>query len=163
MKWNTLLALALVLALALPALALAGEHEYSKCKEDTQTCLNHMAAKLKDRGWLGIQMDDKDGPAAVKVTKVTPGSPAEAAGFKEGDVLVSVNGARFADNTEDKCTTCEKTKDGWNPGSKVTYVVSRTGHDVTLTATLAKLPSDVMAQMIGMHMLEHAQVDVAKK
>ena len=161
MKRSTLVTLALVLALALPALTLAGE--YGKCKEDTQTCLNHMASYYKTRGWVGIQMDEDEKTHAIKVTKVIPGSPAEASGFQPGDVLVSVNGAKFAENTEEKCATCEKTKDSWTPGSKVTYVVRRGGNDVTLTATLAKLPPDVMAEMVGMHMLEHAQVDVAKK
>ncbi len=166
----------LVLALALPAAA--GEKEYGKCKMDTQSCLDAMVAKLKSRGWLGIEMEmvpvkgekaatekgAAEGPMVTRVTRVVPGSPAQAAGFKEKDVLVSVNGAKFADNTEEKCVTCEATKDGWVPGSKVTYVVNRGGVDTTLNATLAALPSDVLAQWVGMHMLEHAKVeDVAKK
>ena len=162
MKRLTLLVTALAAALALPALA--GEKGYGKCTEDTQTCLNHMAAKLKTRGWLGIEMDDSKGPASIKVTRVISGSPAEAAGFKVGDALVSVNGARFAENTDEKCVTCEKTKDNWTPGAKVQYVVNRAGKDAPLNATLAQLPSDVMAQWIGMHMIEHAQQEeVAKK
>ena len=86
-------------------------------------------------------------------------------GFQVGDVLVSVNGTKFSENTEEKCVTCDKTKDDWKPGSKVSYVVKRAGGEVTLNATLAALPSDVMAQMIGMHMMEHATTDteVAKK
>jgi predicted metalloprotease with PDZ domain len=156
---KTWLAAALVGAMALSA-TFAGE-KYGKCKEDAQTCLNHMVAKMKDRGWLGIQMDDESGPTNIKITKVIPGSPAEGAGFKEGDVLVSVNGARFADNTEEKCATCDKTKDDWKPGSKVTYVVNRSGVETTLHATLAALPSDVMAQWVGMHMIEHASADTA--
>jgi C-terminal processing protease CtpA/Prc len=148
---------ALVVAAALCVPALAGNKEYGKCTEDTQTCLNHMAAKLKGRGWLGIEMDDSKGMDAIKVTRVVPGSPAQAAGFKEGDLLVSVNGVKFASNSEEKCATCDAMKDKWTPGTKVTYVVARDGKDVTLDATLAVLPPDVMAQWIGMHMIEHAQ------
>ena len=155
---RTWLAAVLAAAMALGA-AVAGE-KY-KCKEGTQTCLNHMVAKMKDRGWLGIQMDDESGPSNIKITKVIAGSPAEASGFKEGDVLVSVNGARFAENTEEKCVTCDKTKDGWKPGDKVTYVVKRGGADTTLTATLAALPSDVMAQWIGSHLIDHATEEPA--
>jgi len=161
MMRKTWISAVLVAALSLSAV-LAGEKGYGKCKEDVQTCLNHMVAGMKDRGWLGIQMDDEGGP--VKITKVIAGSPAEAAGFQIGDVLVSVNGARFSENTEEKCVTCEKVKDDWKPGSKVTYVVKRTGAEATLRATLAALPSDVMAQMVGMHMMEHASDGgVAKK
>src|SRR5262245_7420811 len=161
---KTWLVAVMVAAMALSA-AVAGEKGYGKCKEDTQTCLNHMVAEMKDRGWLGIQMDDESGPANIKITKVIAGSPAEAAGFREGDVLVSVNGAKFAENTDEKCVTCEKTQDNWKPGTKVSSVVKRGGADTTLNATLAALPSDVMAQWIGMHMMEHSTADaaVAKK
>lgn len=166
-KLTGLAVMALALALAVPAFAGDKSEKsskgYEKCTEDAQTCLNHMVAKLKTRGWLGIEMDDEKGMSAIKITRVVPGSPAEAAGFKTGDVLVSINGARFAENTEEKCVTCDKTKDNWSPGTKVQYVVSRDGKDVTLNPTLAALPSDVLAQWVGMHMIEHAQTEVAKK
>ena len=159
------LAIALAAALALPAFA--GEKAYMKCKEDTQTCLNHMVSMYKTRGWLGIQMDvsgAEEKPGAWKVTKVIPGSPAEAAGFKADDILVSVNGAKFADNTEEKMVTYEKTKDSWVPGGRLEYVVSRGGKEVKLTPTLAAMPTDALATIIGMHMMEHASTeDVAKK
>jgi len=155
------IALALSAALALPALA--GGKSYEKCKEDTQACLNQMASYYKTHGWVGIMMDDDEKTHAMKVTKVIPGSPAEAAGFQSGDVLVSVNGAKFAENTEAKCVTCERTKEHWLPGSKAEYVVSRGGKDVAMTVTLGAFPPDVVAQAIGMHMLEHAKVDVAQK
>ena len=172
MKRSTWLAMMLVAALSFPVLAgdktdAKSAHkdgkDYAKCTEDAQTCLDHMAAKLKNRGWLGIEMDDEQGPGAIKVTRVISGSPAEAAGFKQGDVLVSVNGARFSDNTDEKQVTYEKTKDVWVPGGKVQYVVMRDGHETTLNATLAALPSDVMAQWIGHHMLEHAHPESVAK
>lgn len=158
----TILALALVAMMAAPALA--GHDGYAKCKESTQTCLDHMAAKMKSRGWLGIEMDDSKGPSAIAISRVVPGSPAQAAGFQQGDQLVSVNGARFAENTEEKCATCSATAEKWVPGAEVTYVVNRGGMDVTLKATLAALPSDVLAQWVGQHMLEHAAAEeIAKK
>ena len=176
---TTLLVAVLVGAVALPALAGEKEKEYGGCKMETQSCLNEMVAKLKGRGWLGIEMepvglngekikDDKGtadkAPVLMRVTRVIQGSPAQAAGFKDGDILVSVNGVKFADNTEEKCATCEATKDNWTPGTKATYVVRQGGKDVTLNATLAALPPDVLAQWVGMHMIEHAKVaDVAKK
>jgi predicted metalloprotease with PDZ domain len=145
----------LVAALGLPAYA--GTTTYKKCTASTQSCLDYMAAKLKNKGWLGIEYDQE--PAEVKITRVVPGSPAEAAGFAVGDVLVSVNGVKFASNTEDRCMTCEATQDRWKPGARVDYVVLRRGKELRLTPTLAALPPDIMAQIIGMHMLEHASAD----
>jgi S1-C subfamily serine protease len=148
--------------LMLPAIAghspqaIAAGKDY-RCSLDTQACLDKMVTKLVSRGWLGIEYNNVPGPDYLRVTRVVPGSPAEAAGFMADDVLISIEGAKFADNTEDHCLTCEKTKDAWLPGGTVTYVVEREGKEFSLRATLASLPSDVMAMMIGMHMLEHAR------
>ena len=142
---------------ALPGLLLAGEGGYRKCPLETQKCLDTMVAKSKGRGWLGIEYEDGPGPKRFQVTRVVPGSPAEAAGFRAGDLLVSVKGVRFAENTEERCVTCEATKEIWRPGAKVSYVVLRGKTSVSLEAVLASLPPDVMAQIIGMHLLEHAQ------
>ncbi len=155
-----LASLTLVAALV-PLPLIAGGKDY-KCKEETQTCLDKMAQKLQGRGWVGLEFEDKD-MSRLTVTRVVPGSPAEKGGFKVGDVLVSVNGVRFADNTEEKCVTCEATADNWKPGSAVKYVVSRAGGQAHVDVTLAEMPREVMAQMIGMHMMEHAQVKVAAK
>lgn len=144
---------ACALAAVLPVLG--GSPAYKDCPEDTQTCLNHMVTKLKGQGWLGIWMDDSQAPRVLKVIRVIPGSPAESAGFKTGDVLVSVNGARFSANSEARCITCDATKEIWKPGTRLDYTVRRKRKTVKLHPTLATLPSDVMAQMIGMHMLEH--------
>lgn len=165
MKRAVLAATLLVAALALSAVAfpiVGGEKGY-KCTENTQTCLNKMVANLKTRGWIGLELNDEHGMSAMKVSRVVPGSPAEAAGFLAGDQLVSVNGVKFADNTEDKCVTCEATKENWKPGRKVQYVVSRDGKEVDLEPTLAAIPPDVMAQWVGAHMIEHAQSEVAEK
>jgi len=134
-----------------------------KCSYETQACLDYMVKKMQGQGWLGIEYDNASGPDHMKLFRVVPGSPAEAAGFLAGDILVSINGAKFADNTEDECVTCSVMKDLWKPGAKVEYVVNRDGKELRLTATLATLPSDVMAMMIGMHMLEHVSPESADK
>jgi predicted metalloprotease with PDZ domain len=157
-KW---LALALLVALvALPAFA--GPKD-KKCTASTQDCLDKMVQMLKTRGWVGIEMDDSKGVTAMTISKVVPGSPAEAAGFQVGDLLVSLEGLKYADSTEEKCAPCEAAKENWVPGRKVHYVVSRVGREVALEPTLGHIPSDVMAMWVGQHMLEHAQVEVAKK
>src|SRR5262245_40983388 len=80
----------LMVALAVPAFAGA------KCEAaDAQACLNQMSA-LKDKGWMGLDLDKSD-MTAVKVKAITPGSPASKAGFAVGDVVVAINGASLAD------------------------------------------------------------------
>lgn len=151
----------LVLAVLLTAVAVgpaypAGPKGY-RCPVDTQTCLNQMVAKLKKRAWLGIEYDDSRGSDKLRITRVVPASPAAAAGFEVGDILVSINGAKFADNDEDRCVTCEKTESVWKPGSTVEYVVLRDDKQIRLSPTLTEMPPDIMAMMIGLHMIEHAQ------
>jgi len=150
---------ALVLALALPVMA----GEKGKCTMDTQTCLDKYAAKLKHKGWVGIELDKAKAEKGLLVTAVVPGSPAEAAGLEKGDVLLAVNGAKYADNTEDHCATCEAQKGKWSPGSDVQYVVARDGKKMKVDVTLGQVPPDVMAQWLGYHMMDHATVEVAQK
>jgi serine protease Do len=61
-----------------------------------------------DRGWLGVQiqdltpelaasMDMKDAKGAL-VAEVVDGSPAQRAGFAQGDVIVAVNGTDVGDS-----------------------------------------------------------------
>ncbi len=158
------LTLALLVALmALPAFAGDVEKEKKKCSASTQDCLNKMVQKMKTRGWVGIEMDESKGVKATVIKKVVPGSPAEAAGFEVGDVLVSLDGLRYADSTDEKCVPCEAMKENWVPGRKVHYVVNRAGREVAVDPTLGHLPSDVMAMWIGQHMLEHAQYEIAQK
>lgn len=143
-----------IIAVLVTASSVAAGPKGYECSLDTQTCLNRMVAKLKKRAWLGIEYD-----SGLRITKVVSGSPASAAGFEVGDALVSINGVKFADNDEDRCVTCEKTKDAWKPGSTVEYVVRRGDGNVRLTPTLAEMPPDIMAMMVGLHMIEHAEVE----
>jgi predicted metalloprotease with PDZ domain len=143
---------------ALSGIALGAEApSYKKCPLPTQTCLDQMVSKMKGRGWLGIEYDSEKS----LVQRVIPGSPAEAAGFKVGDIMISVAGKNFADNTESRCVTCDAVKDIWKPGNKIPYVLKRKGKLMRVSPKLAALPSEVMAQMIGMHMIEHAQPEAA--
>ena len=53
-------ALMAVMMMVVTAPAMAGDA--SKCTASTQDCLNHMAKNLNNRGWVGIEMDDKGDP-----------------------------------------------------------------------------------------------------
>jgi predicted metalloprotease with PDZ domain len=69
----------------------------------------------------------------VKVAGVVPGSPAEKAGVKEGDVLL-----RFADQAVESLRGYSEILKGLEPGQRVTVVVDRGGEKLTFDATLAE-------------------------
>jgi S1-C subfamily serine protease len=150
--------LAVVMIMVMAAPAMAGEG--SKCTASTQDCLNHMAKNLQNRGWVGIEMEDKGGTGKMVVTKVVEGSPAEKAGFQVGDILVAVNGVAFGEGNQ------KQLKDqgySMKPGSEFTYTVARKGSKVNLEVELGKVPDNVMAQWVGGHMLDHAEPQMASK
>jgi len=128
------------------------------CTASTQDCLNYMTKNLNDRGWVGIEMDDKGGVGMMVITKVIDDSPAEKAGFQVGDALVAVNGVSFSDENEKQLKDIQY---AMTPGADFTYTVSRKGSKVDLDVELGKLPDNVKAQWVGMHMMEHAEVQMA--
>ena len=148
--------LTVVMMMALSAPAMAGEA--SKCSASTQDCLNHMAKNLNNRGWVGIEMDDKSGTGMMIITKVIDGSPAQNAGFEIGDALVAVNGVAFSDENEKQLKDIQYSM---IPGADFTYTVSRKGSKVDLDVELGELPDNVKAQWIGNHMMDHAELQMA--
>ena len=144
-----LLILVIAVVAVLPAFA-GGDH--SKCKYGTQECLDHMASKMKNSGWVGVELDT-DVPQGYAVTKIFPGSPAEAAGIQAGDILVALNGVAI---THDNDEALMKARKEWKPGQNVTYTIKRNGTEREGPLTLATWPADALAKVIGEHMLEHA-------
>lgn len=151
-KLTALIAGALVLAVAVPAMA--GEGHYEKCTADAQTCLDQMAAKYQNKGYMGIEFEKNEAGQYV-IKKVAEGAPAASAGFKAGDIVLAVNDAKWDDREAMK-------KVDWSPGSKMTVKVKRDGQKQVMNLTLAKMPEDVIARAIGAHMVEdHVAVATA--
>lgn len=151
--------IAFVMVVAVAAIpALAGEHGKS-CPATTQECLDHMAAKLKTSGWVGVEMEPQESTGLLTVTKVIPGSPAEAAGIRPGDALYALNGITINKENDEALAKARKE---WKPGQSVTYTIKRDGADREVALTLAPMPADVLAKWIGTHMMEHAKVEVAQ-
>jgi S1-C subfamily serine protease len=146
----------MMMVMAAPAMA-GGAH---KCSATTQDCLNHMVKSLNNRGWVGIEMDDKGGAGMMIITRVIDGSPAQKAGFKVGDALVAVNGVAFSEENEKQLKDLQYSM---TPGNDFTYTVSRKGSKVDLDVELGTLPKDVKAQWIGNHMMDHAEIKMASK
>jgi S1-C subfamily serine protease len=139
------------------SLAFAGGAE---CKEQhTQADYTKMAEKMAKYGYLGIEKE-KNAQGSYVVKAVTAGSPAAAAGFKPGDVLVAMNGVRLSDENKD---ALYKVKATLGVGKQVTYTVARAGREQPLTATLGEVPREVLAQWLGEHVLDnHSTFQVAQ-
>ena len=153
-KW-TAVAAALTLLLAGASLALAGGAECAE--QHTQASYDEMAKKYAKHGYLGIETE-KNAAGAYAISKIAPGSPAEKAGFQKGDVLVALNGARFGDDNKE---AVKKAKSALGPGKAATYTVTRGGSEKQLTATLAEVPREVLAQWVGEHVVGHTSMQVA--
>ena len=153
--WLILAALAILAVM--PVFAHGDHGDHGKCTYSTQECLDHMANKLKNSGWVGVELetDNSDG---YEVTKVVPGSPAESAGILAGDVLVALNGVSLNKDNDDALMKARKE---WKPGQTVTYTIKRNGNERQVTLPLGSWPADALAKMIGMHMLEHANSESA--
>jgi putative serine protease PepD len=92
----------------------------------------------RSQGYLGVALGDRqDGGVGAVVAEVESNSPADAAGLKVNDVVLSVN---------DQPITGQGALIGIirdaAPGEKVTVIVLRDGKPVTLTATLVPRPAD---------------------
>ncbi|UCE02351.1 MAG: PDZ domain-containing protein [Candidatus Latescibacterota bacterium] len=148
-KIFTIFALAALVASA----AVAGE----KCTGETQQCLNYMAKSSESKGWIGIEGDKVEGKGYT-VTKVIAGSPAEKSGLKAGDVIVAFEGISLASESEE---LQKAWKSKMKPGNTIEYTIVRDGHKKSKEITLAKMPEDVFAKMVGKHMLQHADTQTA--
>ena len=100
------------------------------------------------RGWLGLIIQDMDEGLAqsfglgksegVLVSEVTSGSPAEKAGLKQGDVVLTLNGATLTDVSDLRNRIAMIT-----PGTSVTLDIIRDGDKKQQVSVLiAEQPSD---------------------
>ena len=147
----------LAMLIGVTAVVVAGDKH---CKGTTQECLDKMVAKYQQKGWLGVETEKLDN-GRWEITKVYSDSPAEQAGFKPGDVFVSVNGVEM---TTDNKEALSKIKHAMGPGSDVNYVVKRQGGKVKLAAHLGTVPDAVVAEWVGQHMVkDHTTTKMASK
>ena len=106
-----------------------------------------MQAKYAAKPWLGVEYDKGDhGQYVIKT--VHADSPAEAAGFRKGDVILAMEGVEY---TKANKKALKQVWSGVKPGSEVQYVVKRQGAKVELDATLAHVPADLQKKWIAEH------------
>ena len=99
------------------------------------------------RGWLGVQIDNVneglakalnlDNLNGAIITQVIKDSPAEEAGVKEKDVIVSVDGEKVNDSSNLKNLISSG-----HPNDKTKLTVIRDGHEKNLTVTLGLRPGE---------------------
>ncbi len=108
------------------------------------------AGKQVERGWLGVMIQPVTHDLAVNfgldsargalIAKVMPGSPAEAAGFKAGDVIVSFNGAPVP-----TAGALPPMVGLQAPGDDIDVGIVRQGEHDTLTVELGRLSDHAKA------------------
>src|SRR5258705_574616 len=115
-----------------------------------------VVAQLKDhgavtRGWIGVQIQPVTNEIAdslgirnargALVAEPQSGSPAQKAGIKAGDVIVSVNGESVTD-----ARNLARRISAMAPGTSVKLGIIRSGREDALTLTLGELPKERQAR-----------------
>jgi serine protease Do len=100
-----------------------------------------------ERGWLGVEIQAVNadmaqslglrGPRGAIVAKVMDDGPAKAAGVKQGDVVLSVNGKEVRDAGD-----LSRQIANLGPGSEAKLELLRNGEKTTVPIKLAKRPSE---------------------
>jgi serine protease Do len=88
------------------------------------------------RAMLGVMTDPKSDKVGALVKDVTPGSPAEAAGLKSGDVITRIDGKSI----KDVQALVSEIGAQHEPGDKVTINYERDGKQLTTSAKLQSQP-----------------------
>lgn len=147
------------IALLIPILALAAnpatagdDHKKhaEKCAAEASVCIREMAANLKKRGWIGIEWEKAD-PRPV-ISHVVAGSPADQGGVRVGDTVMAFDGVSTDEKEE---VIWAAMKRSLVPGKVLRLAVVRDGKPLDLEVELVAVPDHIVAQWVGMHVLEH--------
>jgi serine protease Do len=102
------------------------------------------------RGWLGVQIQNftpelassmgLESQKGAMVADVVEGSPAERAGFEQGDVVIAVNGTEVTDSR-----ALTRGVAAIRANDRATFTVLRNGERRTLTATIERRDADRLA------------------
>jgi PDZ domain-containing protein len=127
--WTALL----LAALMLPAAA--------RAQEEARVRERAVREARADRGWMGILFawDEEDDDAReARVSRVMPGSPAEKAGVRRDDVVLSI------DDEPATRGTVEELSAGLEPGERVRLRLRRDGREQTVDVVAAERPGPVV-------------------
>ena len=129
-----------ILVVATAALAL-GAVSFAKTSHSSSSSSSSSSSKSSGDAWMGVytQSVDKELAKAFKlnsergvvVNEIVSESPADKAGLKEEDVILSANGSKV-DSPEDLGDLVDNAK----PGDKMSLDVVRGGHEIQVVVTL---------------------------
>jgi len=104
-----------------------------------------------ERGFLGVQIQPitpdvaeslgLKSPEGALVARVTKGSPSEAAGVHQGDVITGFNGKEVKE-VRDLTRAVADTR----PGTHASLSIWRDGHETTVSIDVAKMPTEKVAE-----------------
>lgn len=134
--------LALALLLIVPISALAAE---TKCPLPLTECLMQFQ-RMRERPWLGVVVEMDSVSHQRVIQSVVPGSPAEAAGIRAGDVLLKIESKPPAEWFAGKA--------GWKDSDELPVAVQREGAQRMLTVKAHAISEELFAKYIGVHMIE---------
>jgi len=76
-----------------------------------------------------------------------------------GDVLVAIDGTRMTPENHPKFAAYEQ---DMKPGKSFTFTLARQGKERDVKITLADMPAEVAARILGQHLMDqHTTVEVA--
>ena len=146
-----------LMAIALSVLAADRPADVApQCGHDAEKCAARIKEEYQTRGWSGIEEGEPNEEGAVPVRIVVPGSPAERAGVRTGDLLVSLEGMTLSPDNQEPLA--ELRHNGMRIGRQVTYGIKRADEILMLRLTLARIPPAVLAAAIEAHSRERHPV-----
>jgi putative serine protease PepD len=89
-----------------------------------------------EHAYLGVATGDTSSGDGAGIAEVRPGTPAAAAGLREGDVVTEIDGEAVADADELRSLI-----DARQPGDSVELTIVRNGDEQTIEVELAARPS----------------------
>ncbi len=89
-----------------------------------------------EHAYLGVATGDTSSGEGASIAEVRPGTPAAAAGLREGDVVTEIDGEAVADADELRTLI-----DARQPGDSIELTIVRDGGEQTIEVELASRPS----------------------
>lgn len=139
--------LTLLLSSALPIVALAGE----ACPLPARECEAQIRQMLGGRRYLfGVRFEKTR--YGIVIRSIAEGSPADAAGFLEDDLIISVNGRNVTRSEIRELK--EVFRESGRKDGKLTFLVTRYGQIRRVQARLGTMPKEAIDRIVEAHLRE---------